>query len=147
MRRPVTDADRRGIIDPLSAFLLPRPPEPTNDAAGADLSPDACQRTLPIFDGLQRYDVNLACKRMDKMTADKGYAGRVVVCSIGYQPIAGHCAATALIKYLSEGREMEIAFAPVAGARMLAAFQVSVMSMLANLVIKADRFEATGAAQ
>jgi hypothetical protein len=29
---------------------------------------------------------------------------------------------------------------------MLAPFQVSVMSMLANLVIKADRFEATGAA-
>jgi hypothetical protein len=30
---------------------------------------------------------------------------------------------------------------------MLAPFQVSVMSMLANLVIKADRFEAMGAAQ
>jgi hypothetical protein len=69
----------------------------------------------------------------------------VVVCSIAYQPIAGHRASMPLIKYLSEGREMEVAFAPVAGARMPAPFQVSVMSMLANLVIKADRFEATGA--
>jgi hypothetical protein len=146
-RVPVTDADRRGILDPLSAFLLPRPPAPANGAAGADVSPDACQRTLPIFDGLQRYDLKLAYKRMDKVMADKGYAGPVVVCSIGYQPIAGHRASTALIKYLSEGREMEIAFAPVAGARMLAPFQVSVMSVLANLVIKADRFEATGSAQ
>ena len=146
-RVPVTEADRRGILDPLSAFLLPRPPATTNGVAGADLSPDACQRTLPIFDGLQRYDVKLAYKRMDKVAADKGYAGPVVVCSVGYQPIAGHRPATALIKYLSEGREMEIAFAPIAGARMLAPFQVSVMSMLANLVIKADRFEATGAAQ
>jgi hypothetical protein len=41
----------------------------------------------------------------------------------------------------------QIAFAPIAGARMLALFQVSVVSMLANLVNKADRFEATGAAQ
>ena len=105
------------------------------------MSPDACQRTLPIFDGLLRYDLKLAYKRVDKVTADKGYAGPVVVCSVGYQPIAGHRAATALIKYLSEGREMDIAFAPIAGARMLAPFQVSVMSMLANLVIKADRFE------
>ena len=46
-RVPVTEADRRGILDPLSAFLLPRPPATTNGVAGADLSPDACQRTLP----------------------------------------------------------------------------------------------------
>jgi hypothetical protein len=146
-RVPVTEADRRGIVDPLSAFLLPRPPAPANGVAGAELSPDACQRTLPIFDGLQRYDVKLAYKRMDKVAADKGYAGPVVVCSVGYQPIAGYRPSTPLIKYISEGREMEIAFAPIAGARMLAPFQVSVMSLLANLVIKADRFEATGAAQ
>jgi hypothetical protein len=146
-RVPVTDADRRGILDPLSAFLLPRPPAPAAGAAGADVSPDACRRTLPIFDGLQRYDLKLAYKRTDRVTADKGYAGPVVVCSIGYQPIAGHRASTALIKYLSEGREMEIAFAPIAGARMLAPFQVSVMSVLANLVIKADRFETTGSVQ
>jgi hypothetical protein len=41
---------------------------------------------------------------------------------------------------------MEIAFAPIAFPRMLAPIQVSVMSMLANLVIKANRFEATGTA-
>jgi hypothetical protein len=39
----------------------------------------------------------------------KGYAGPVVVCSVAYEPMAGHRASTALVKYLSEGREMEIA--------------------------------------
>jgi hypothetical protein len=146
-RVPVTDADRRGIVDPLSAFLIPRAAATTAGAAGADPSADACQRTLPIFDGLQRYDLKLAYKRMDKVAAEKGYAGPVVVCSIAYQPIAGHRASTPLIKYISEGREIEIAFAPIAGTRMLLPFQVSVMSMLANLVIKADRFEASGAGQ
>jgi hypothetical protein len=38
---------------------------------------------------------------------------------------------------------MEIALAPVAGTRLLAPFRVSVVSLLANLVIQADRFEAT----
>jgi hypothetical protein len=37
---------------------------------------EGCRRTLPIFDGHQRYDLKLAFKRMDKMTAEKGYALR-----------------------------------------------------------------------
>ena len=35
----------------------------------------------------------------------------------------------ALVKYLSEGREMEIALAPVAGTRLLAPFRVLIVSM------------------
>ena len=69
----------------------------------------------------------------------------MVVCSILYEPIAGHRASTPLVKYLSEGREMEMALAPIAGTRLLAPFRVSVESMLANLVIEANRFEATEA--
>jgi hypothetical protein len=78
---------------------------------------------------------------MDKMTAEKGYAGPVVVCSVNYEPIAGHRANIPLVKYLSEGREIEIALAPIAGMRLLAPFRLSVVSTLANLVIEANRFE------
>jgi hypothetical protein len=134
----VTEADRQGIVDPLTAMLIPA------GAAGEDLPQEACRRRLPIFDGRHRYDLKLSFKRMDKVSADKGYAGPVVVCSLGYQPIAGHRASTPLVKYLSEGREMEIVLAPVAGTRVLAPFRLSVVSMLANLVIQADRFEAAG---
>jgi hypothetical protein len=44
----------------------------------------------------------------------------VVVCSVSYEPIAGHRPSTPLVKYLSEGRGMEMALAPVAGTRLLA---------------------------
>ena len=135
-RVPATEANRQGIVDPLTAMLF------TAAATGA-LSQEACWRTLPIFDGHQRYDLKLAFKRIDKVTADKGYAGPVVVCSLHYEPIVGHIASNALVKYLSEGREMEIALAPVAGTRLLAPFRLSVVSMLANLVIEANLFEAT----
>jgi hypothetical protein len=94
---------------------------------------------------------------MDRVTAEKGYAEPVVVCSVSYEPIAGHRPSTPLVKYLSEGREIEIALAPVASTRLLieialapvastrllAPFRVSVVRMLANLVIDANRFEAT----
>jgi hypothetical protein len=113
---------------------------------GESLSQAACRQTLPIFDGRQRFDLKLGFKRMDKVTAEKGYAGPVVVCSVTYEPIAGHRSSAALVKYLSEGREMEMALAPIAGTRFLVPFRVSVVSMIANLVIVANRFEITAQA-
>jgi hypothetical protein len=134
-RVPVTNSNRQGIVDPLTALLF------SAAAAGEGLSQEACRRTLPIFDGHQRYDLKLAFKRMDKMKAEKGYAGPVVVCSVSYEPIAGYRANIPLVKYLSEGREMEIALAPIAGTRLLAPVRLSVVSTLANLMIEANRFE------
>src|SRR5262249_11798387 len=138
-RVPVTNSNRQGIVDPLTALLF------SAAAAGEGLSQEACRRTLPIFDGHQRYDLKLAFKRMDKVTAERGYAGPVVVCSVSYEAIAGHRANIPLVKYLSDGREMEIALAPIAGTRLLAPFRLSVVSTLANLMIEANRFETTTA--
>jgi Protein of unknown function (DUF3108) len=134
-RVPVTDANRQGIVDPLTAMLF------SSTTTGA-LSQEACRRTLPIFDGQQRYDLKLAFKRMDKVAAEKGYAGAVVVCSLRYEPIAGYSASNTLVKYVSEGREMELALAPIAGTRWLAPIRFSIASTIANLVIEASRFEA-----
>src|SRR5262249_11564896 len=134
-RVPVTNSNRQDIVDPLTALLF------SAAAAGEGLSQEACRRTLPIFDGHQRYDLKLAFKRMDKMAAEKEYAGPVVVGSVNYEPIAGHRANIPLVKYLSEGREIEIALAPIAGTRLLAPFRLSVVSTLANLMIEANRFE------
>jgi len=136
-RVPVTQANRQGIVDPLTAMLF------SAAAAGEGLHRDVCRHTLPIFDGQQRYDLKLAFKRMDKVKAEKGYAGPVAVCSVSYEPIAGHRASTPLVKYLSEGREMEMALAPVAGTRLLAPFRMLVVGALANLLIEANQFEAT----
>jgi hypothetical protein len=134
-RVPVTISNRQAVIDPLSALLFPA------TVAGEVLSEQACRRTLPIFDGHHRYDLKLGFKRMDKMTAEKGYSGPVVVCSVSYEPIAGHRANIPLVKYLSECREMEIALAPIGGTRLLAPFRLSIVSTLANLMIEANRFE------
>jgi hypothetical protein len=132
---PISEADRQGILDPLSALLIPA------EDIGDGLTKEACQRTLPIFDGRQRYDLQLTFKRFDKIKANKGYSGPVVVCSVSYRPIAGRRVSTPLVKYLAESREVEGAFAPVAGARLLAPVRVLVTNLLANLVIQANRFE------
>src|SRR5258707_1506975 len=68
-RVPVTDAHRRGVSDPMTASLIRVP------GSGDTLVPQACQRTLSIFDGRMRYDLQLAFKRLERVRADRGYQG------------------------------------------------------------------------
>ena len=132
-RVALTAQHRQGIVDPLTALLIPAPADGLTEAA--------CQRTLPVFDGRRRFDLKLAFKRMDKVKAEKGYAGPAVVCAVTFQPVAGHRTSSPVIKFLSDGREIEIAFVPVASTGLLAPVRVTVVSMLGNLVVQASRFE------
>jgi len=139
-RVSVTDEHRRGIVDPLSAMLVPA-------VAGSDAaSAEGCQRSLPIFDGKRRYDLKLAFKRMEKVKADQGYQGPVAVCAVVFHPVAGHRANSALLKYLTEGREIEMWLAPVAGTGLLVPFRLSIASLIGNMVVQAHLFEAVTAA-
>ncbi len=134
-RVPLTETHRQNVLDPLTALLVPGPD------SGELLAAAACQRTLAVFDGRRRFDLKLVFKRMDKVKAEKGYAGPVAVCAVTFLPIAGHRASSPLLKFLTEGREMEIALAPIEGTRLLAPFQILVVSMVGNLAITATRFE------
>jgi hypothetical protein len=131
-RVPVTAAHREGILDPLTAWLIP--------ADG--VTREACERTLPIFDGQRRFDLKLTFKRMDSVKSDKGYQGAVAVCALSFQPVAGHRASSSLVKYLSQGRDIELWLAPVAGARVLVPIRLSLANMLGNLVVQAHEFQA-----
>jgi hypothetical protein len=109
--------------------------------SGDLLASSACQRNLPIFDGRRRYDLKLAFKQMEKVKAEKGYQGPVLVCSVTFQPIAGHRTNSALVKYLSQGRDIELWLAPIAGTRVLAPFRLSVTNIVGNIVIQASQFQ------
>src|SRR5262249_8727821 len=139
-RVPVTAENRKGIIDPLSALLI------RVDGAGDAVAATACQRTLPIFDGRRRFDLALSFKRIDQVKAEKRYAGPAVVCAVTFKPIAGYRTDSKLLKYLTDGRDIELALAPMTGTRFLAPFRFSVESMLGNMVVDATSFETTTAA-
>ncbi len=138
-RVPVTEGHRRGVIDPISAGII------VLGGNGDLLVPQVCQRTISVFDGRQRYDLALAFKRMDKVKADKGYQGPVVVCSVAYQPMAGHRTDRAAVKFLSESRDIEVWYAPVAGTRVLVPFRLSIPTLLGTAVLAANQFVAVQA--
>jgi hypothetical protein len=135
-RIPVTDAHRKGVTDPMSAVLV------TVAGTGEVVSPDACKRKLAVFDGRQRADIELVFKRMDRVKADKGYQGPVVVCTVIYNPIAGHRPERAAIKYLTATREMEMWLAPIEGTRMLVPFRFSVPTPFGLGLLQATYFVA-----
>ena len=134
-RVAVTEAHRHNVVDPLTAWLIPA-------SKGDGLTRTACERTLPIFDGQRRYDLRLSFKRMEKVKIDKGYQGPVAVCAIAFQAIAGHRASSPLVNFLSHGREIEVALAPVAGTHMLAPIRLTVFHLLGNLAAQATEFRA-----
>src|SRR5205085_425778 len=98
-RVAVTEAHRRGVSDPMTASLVRVP------GSGDTLVPQACQRTLSIFDGRMRYDLQLAFKRLDRVSSDRGYQGLAVVCAVSFSPIAGHVPERYAIKYLIQLRD------------------------------------------
>jgi hypothetical protein len=133
-RVALTADHRKGIVDPLSALLV------VVGGSGEVVAAEACQRTLPIFDGRRRFDLALSFKRLDRVKAAKGYAGPVVVCAVKFRAIAGHRVGSPLVKYL-DGREIELTLAPIAGTRLLAPFRLSIANMLGDIVVEATAFE------
>jgi Protein of unknown function (DUF3108) len=133
-RIPVTDAHRRGVYDPMTGSML------HVGGSGEVLTPDACRTGAAIFDGRMRYDLKLDFKRMETVKAEKGYQGPVVVCAIYFSPVAGSLPDRAVIKYLAAQRNMEIAFAPVAGTRILVPFRMVVPTPLGTAMLEATEF-------
>lgn len=133
-RLPITDAHRRGVFDPMTGSMLRVP------GTADPVSADACRTGAAIFDGRMRYDLKLDFKRMETVRAEKGYHGPAVVCAIYFSPIAGYIPDRTVIKYLAAQRNMEIAFAPIAGTRILVPFRMVIPTPLGTAMLEATQF-------
>ncbi|MCW5692984.1 MAG: DUF3108 domain-containing protein [Pseudolabrys sp.] len=134
-RIPVRDEDKINVTDPLSAMLIAAPD------GEAPLSPGRCERSLPVFDGQRRYDLNLSFKRMDKLKLDRGYNGPALVCAVVLRPIAGYRPDSVLVKYVGGRPGMEIWFMPVGGAPVIAPGRLKMPTGIGTLEIEADRID------
>ena len=145
---PVSEADKRGVVDPLSALVMPV------SGTGDLLAPSSCDRTLPVFDGRQRYDVTLRYDRMETArpdTADNadpgakgGYDGKLIVCKASYKAISGHRPDRDQVKFMEANKDMEVWLAPVEGTRALLPWKVSVRTQMGVAVITATSFKIDG---
>jgi hypothetical protein len=125
-RVPLGEEHVRHALDPLSAIMLL--------SAGAP-GPELCNRTLPIFDGEMRYDLDLSFKRTDRVG---GLAGPAYVCAIRYRPIAGHRPGRSAVQFLQRSDGMEIWLAAI-GEGVVAPVRVRVPTPFGPLLLSATR--------
>jgi len=135
----VTDAHRKGVLDPMTGSMLRVP------GNGEVLSPDSCRTGAGIFDGRMRYDLKLDYKRMETVRAERGYHGPALVCAIYFIPVAGYIPDRPVIKYLATERRMEIAFVPIAGTRILVPFRMTIPTPFGQAMLEATSFITTAA--
>jgi hypothetical protein len=133
-RIPVTEADRRGVLDPMTSML--------NRVAGNGdpVAPEACNRKVAVFDGRVRYDLHSEYKRMEAVKAERGYEGPAVVCAVYFTPVAGYVPDRPAIKYLVTLREAEVWLAPIIGTRVVVPFRFSMPTPLGIGLLRATEF-------
>ena len=76
---PLSEAEQKGVIDPLSAMFLPLLGPSSNDRAN-------CDRKLRVYDGRRRFDLVMSYEGVEPA----GAGGReAILCKASYLPIAG----------------------------------------------------------
>ena len=133
-RIPVTDADRRNVLDPMTSVLN------AVGGSGDPVSPQACARKVSVFDGRMRYDLRSEFKRMETVKAERGYQGPVVVCAVYFIPISGYVPQRYAIKYLAALRDAEVWLAPIAGTRVVVPYRFSLPTPIGTGVLQATQF-------
>lgn len=96
-RVPLSAALLQGVIDPLSASLIP------GDTVGGNVG-DPCKRALPVFDGRRRYDVGLSFKDTREVSIPGDAAAQTLVCRLLLTPLAGHQVKSPILHFLSKVR-------------------------------------------
>ena len=135
-RIPVSDADRRGVVDPMSSTIN------RVGGNGDPVSPLACARKVAVFDGRVRYDLRSEFKRIEMVKAERGYQGPAVVCAVYFEPISGYVPNRPVIKYLVALRDAEVWLAPISGTRVLVPFRFAMPTPLGMGVLQATQFVA-----
>jgi hypothetical protein len=106
---PVTQEQLRNVLDPLTAaFLYARSDGPPGDLR-------VCDRTVPVFDGKQRFDIVLKPKRAESLGqgAPANLSGPLAVCQVKYVPVAGYRPDHPGIKFVTKNEDIEVWLMPV----------------------------------
>jgi len=134
MRLPVSEEDKRHVVDPLSALLMS---VPANESL---VGPPACNRTISVFDGVARFDVRLAYEET-RSARTRGYAGAITVCRAYYTPISGHRTDSPSAKFMAENKEMSVWLAPLPAAHVVVPLRINIKTSVGMMSIDASDFE------
>lgn len=123
---PLTRAHLKDALDPLSAILM---------LTHSD-APTPCGRKVSIFDGKQRFDIDLRFARKEPVEGMRGEIA--VVCRVKYTPIAGY-RPTPETRELASTNDIEIMFRLVPQAKLMLPQSVTVPTAAGQARINLER--------
>jgi hypothetical protein len=129
---PLREQHLKGVLDPLSAIMVV-----------ADYSnPDPCDRHLPVFDGKERFDLDMSYKGEVKVNEQQpsGQPAIAHVCRVKYKPIAGH-KTDAENSYLATTDAIEVSLRPIPSANILVPYQITIPTLIGYATIVSKRVE------
>lgn len=131
-RVPVLPEQKRGVVDPLTAFLIP--------FKGSPSSAEVCAQTLKVFDGAGRFDIALLPDQ-ERTLSIPGYSGPTIDCFVRYMPVSGHREKRANVTYMENNRDISVRLAPVPGQSYLVPVEIQIATLIGNLRIEAVKIE------
>ncbi len=137
-RVPLKPEHKRGVIDPLAAFVIAVPP-------GKDaMNPANCNHTARVFDGRVRYDLRMIYGSRMEVQGREGYSGPALVCAVGYKPIAGYRPLSPEEEKFERNLEFSIWFVPAGGSSVMIPYKIVVGTPVGLLQVYAHRFDVRG---
>ncbi len=138
-RIKVNKSHLRNVVDPLSAMLAftDKAPSLTNGTR-------ACNRSIKIFDGRQRFNVSLSFKRKAYAKLSNGQSRTAFVCRAKYKPVAGHKRKNKAVSYMANSKGLEIWLVPLPKAKMYVPYKIVVPIMIGTASAELDSFRVSG---
>lgn len=132
-RVPIERRHLTGVGDFLSAFVL----------KGKALDKSLCQREAKIFTGVERFNIAMSYAGEDEATSTRtGYQGKVVLCTVNYDPVSGHFTNSDITSYLADSDRIIIWYAPLGETgyfipyRVLLGTEMGDMSMVLTSLVQ-----------
>jgi hypothetical protein len=124
----------KNVFDPMAAMIA---------VSDADAK-DACNRTLPVFDGKVRYDLHLTYKAREPISERRpsGQPRELIVCRVKYVPIAGHKPKDFADPWI-DYNNLEIALRAIPKAGIYVPYRVKVPSSVGTAIMTADTINIT----
>lgn len=124
---PLERSQLKGVLDPLSAVMAMTRPASDNP----------CSQHLPIYDGLQRFDLVSAPAGTRQLP---GQLGNVHVCEMRYQPISGYKRGRET-EDLARTLKIEIALLPVPNTGLYVPHEIKIPTLVGSTALKLQKID------
>ncbi|HRY05577.1 MAG TPA: DUF3108 domain-containing protein [Hyphomicrobiaceae bacterium] len=124
---PVERSQLKGVLDPLTAVMVMTRPAGDNP----------CNQRLPIYDGLQRFDLIATPAGTRQLS---GQQGILHVCEMRYRPISGYKRGSET-EELARSLKIEIAMLPVPNAGLYVPHEIKIPTLVGSAVLKLQKID------